>query len=350
MKTNMMKWSKLFALAVLYFSFAACNQSDDSVVYENPLQAYDNGIFMLNEGNFGTPNASVSFISNDLLTFQDNIFFVVNPTKVLGDVAQSMGFYNEKAYIVVNTSNKIEIVNRHSFATLGTITDGLALPRYVVALNGKIYVTNSSNNTVTVYDADTFAKLATIAINKTVEKIVAVNGKIYVMNASFGTGSEITVINPATNTVTATLQVGDGLNSIEAKGNTLYALSGADSASKLVKINTQNDQITGTVTFPATLVNARNMDIDGEVVYFTKGNGVYRMGINDTTVSDTSIFTVPDNDFSTFYGFAAINGKIYVSDAKGFVNKSAVTIYSSAGTVLSQKTTGIGTNGFYPNN
>ena len=349
MKWNSIKWSNILTLLLLYFAFASCSKSED-VVIETPLEAYDNGVFMLNEGNFMTPNASVSFLSNNFQDFQASIFPAVNPGKILGDVAQSMTLYGDKAFILINNSNKIEIVNRHTFASLGAITDGLSQPRYAAALNGKLYVTNAVSKNVTVYDTETFVKLATIPVNKTIEKVVAVNGKVYLQNAAYGSGNEITVIDAATNTISTTLTVVDGLNAIEAKGTQLYALCGNTTETKLYAINTANNQIVGTTTFPVSLANARNMDIDGEVVYFTKGNGVYRVGLNETTVSETPIFTVADNDFSTFYGFAAINGRIYVSDAKGFVARSQVTVFSTTGAILVQKETGIGTNGFYLNN
>ncbi len=349
MKWNSIKWSSVLTLLLLYFTFASCSKSED-IVIEAPLEAYDNGVFMLNEGNFMTPNASVSFLSNDFQDFQVSIFPAVNPGKELGDVAQSMVLYGDKAFIILNNSNKIEVVNRRTFASLGSITDGLKQPRYGAALNGKIYVTNAVSKNVTVYDAETFTKLATIPVNKIVEKIVAVNGKVYLQNAAFGSGNEITVIDAATNTISATVTVVDGLNSIEAKGTQLYALCGNASETKLYAINTATNQITTTTTFPVSLANARNMDIDGEVVYFTKGNGVYRVGLNETTISETPLFTVADNDFSTFYGFAAINGRIYVSDAKGFVARSQVTIFNATGAILVQKETEIGTNGFYLNN
>ncbi|UUC47269.1 YncE family protein [Flavobacterium cerinum] len=348
MKWNKMKWSSVIILLLLSLTFASCSKSEELVV-ETPLEAYDNGIFMLNEGNFMTPNASVSFLSNDFQDFQASIFSAVNPGKTLGDVAQSMTLYGDKAFILINNSNKIEVVNRHTFASLGTITDGLSQPRYSAVLNGKLYVTNAVSKAVTVYDAETFSKISTISLGVTVEKIVAVSGKVYVQNAAFGSGNTISVIDVNTNTVTP-LTLTDGVNSMEVKGTQLYVLCGNQNESVLYTINTANNQIAATKTFPASLSNARNMDIDGDVIYFTKGNGVYRMNSNNTVINETPVFTVADNDFSTFYGFAAINGRIYVSDAKGFVSRSSVTVYTNSGMVLVQKETGIGTNGFYLNN
>ncbi len=342
-----MKFKNLYlGLLTIALLFSSCN-SDDTID-EIPLGAYDNGVFILNEGNFGTPNATASFLSNDFGTSQNNIFGLVNPTKVLGDVAQSMSFYGDKAFIVVNNSNEIEVVNRHTFASLATITDHVGHPRYSVSANGKLFVTNDTSKDVAVYDVNSYAYITSIPVGKTVERIVAANGKLYVMNGSFGSGNEVTVINPVTNTVITTITVEEGINSLEEKNGAVYALCGNVDRSKLFKINTTSN--TATFIESTTLKDARNMDIEGDKIYYTKGIGVYAMNLNATSFNETPLFSVTDNSFSTLYGFGVINGKIYTSDANGFSQDGIVTVYSSTGTVLKTFIAGKGPNGFYSNN
>ncbi|RUT68910.1 hypothetical protein D0817_18575 [Flavobacterium cupreum] len=330
------------------FLFASCSSDDDTPEVEVPLGAYENGVFILNEGNFGNPNASVSYVSNDLTTFQNDIFKLVNPSIVLGDVAQSMTFSGDKAFIVVNNSNEVEVVNRYTFKSLATITAKLENPRYSVVLNDKLYVTNAISNAVTVYDAKTYAFIISIPLNKTAEKIIAANGKLYVTNGSFGSGNEVTVINTATNTVSKTIPVEDGVNSIEEKNGNVYVLCGNKTKSKLFKINTSTDVATSFES--TTLTNALNMDIEGDKIYYTKGTGVYAINLAATGFSDTALFSVKDNSWSTFYGFGVIDGKIYSGDANAFTSDGTVTVYSSTGAVLKTLTVGVGPNGFYSNN
>lgn len=328
------------------FLFASCSNDDDN--NDAPLGAYDNGVLILNEGNFGTPNASVSFVSNDLNTFQNDIFKLVNTPMVLGDVAQSMSFSNEKAFIVVNNSNEVEVVNRYTFKSLGTITEKLQNPRYSVVLNDKLYVTNSISKAVTVYDAKTFAYIASIPLNKTAERIVAANGKLYVTNAAYGSGTDVTVINPASNTVSKTITLANGINSIEEKNGSVYVLSGTSTKNTLSKINTSTDTAT---SFEATATkSALNMDIDGDKIYYTQATEVYAINLTATAFSDKALFSVKDSSWSTFYGFGVIDGKIYSGDANAFTSDGTVTVYSSTGTVLKTLTAGKGPNGFYSNN
>lgn len=343
-----MKFKNLYlGLIASAFLFASCS-SDDNTIIDTPLGAYDNGILILNEGNFGNPNASVSYISNDLMTSQNNIFSVVNPTKVLGDVAQSLSFSDDKAFIVINNSNEVEVVNRYTFASLGTITEKLENPRYSVVLNNKLYVTNAISNAITVYDATTYTYITSIPVGKTVEKIVVANNKLYVMNGAYSYGNEVTVISPSTNQVLTTITVEDGINSIEEKNGSVYVLCGNNTNSKLFKINTSTD--TATSIESTTIKDAANMDIDGSQIYYTQGGSVYTMPLSATTFSTTPLFTTTYVQYSTFYGFAVIDGKIYSGNANGFTADGIVTVYSNTGTVLKTLTVGIGPNGFYSNN
>ncbi len=239
-------------------------------------------------------------------------------------------------------------MNRYTFKSLATITENLKNPRYSVVLIGKIYVTNSSSKAVTVYDAKTFTYLHTIAIGKTAEKIITANGKLYVMNGVYGGGNTITVVNPQSDNTMSVITVENGVNSIEEKNGFVYALCGNSDRSKLFKIDTKTDTAT---SFESTVIKkALNMDIDGDRIYYTQGAGVYAMALNATTFSETPLFSVIDNSWSTFYGFNVIDGKIYSADANGFTAAGIVKIFSVTGTELKTVSVGIGPNSFYSNN
>ena len=333
----------IFASALL---LASCS-NDDATDNNVPLGAYDNGVLVLNEGNFGTPNASVSYISNDF-TVVNNIFGIENSDKKLGDVAQSLSFSDDKAFIVLNNSNVVEVVNRYTFKSIATITDQLKNPRYSVVLNNKLYVTNAKTKAVTVYDAKTYSYLETIVINKTSEKIITANGKLYVTNGAFGSGSNVTVINPSSNNAMSTIIVENGVNSIEEKSGFVYVLCGNSTKSKLFKINTTTD--TATSIESTTFTKALNMDIEGDKIYYTKGTGIYAMALNATTFNETPLFSVVDNNFSTLYGFSVIGNKIYTADANGFTAAGTAKVFSNTGTELKSVTVGLGPNSFYANN
>jgi hypothetical protein len=134
-----MIFKRVFMIAAVAVFFASCSKEDIETVTELPLGAYDNGVLILNQGNFGQDNSSISYLSNDFATFQNNAFLAVNPTKILGNTGQDIGFYNDLAFVVLNASNKIEIINRYTLEYVATIDSGLDNPRFIAFANGKGY-------------------------------------------------------------------------------------------------------------------------------------------------------------------------------------------------------------------
>src|SRR5689334_21519278 len=125
-----MKLHKLL-LTVIAGSFLFVSCSDDDSNPAAPASGeYANGVLILNQGNFGAGNSEVSFLSNDM-QMEHNIFSGVNPDLELGDTGQSIGFHGDLAYIVMNFSEKIEVVNRYTFQHVATISEGFINPRYI---------------------------------------------------------------------------------------------------------------------------------------------------------------------------------------------------------------------------
>lgn len=127
---NFKSFSKAI-LALIVLSVTSC-EKDTTTIHGK----FAKGVFIVNEGNFTNGNASVSFFDRDSLTVTNDIFDKING-RPLGDVAQSMNEFNEKYYIVVNNSSKVEIVNSSDFVSTGVI-NGFALPRYFLGINSTL--------------------------------------------------------------------------------------------------------------------------------------------------------------------------------------------------------------------
>lgn len=346
----------LFCGAVLITS---CSSDDEIIV--TPLGAYDDGVLILNQGGFGNGNASMSYLSDDLSVFQNNIFSVVNPTITLGDTAQDIGFYNEYAYVVLNGSNKIEIVNRYTMAYVATISTGLSNPRYIVFVNGKGYVSNwgnggsTSDDYIAVINLANNSLLAPIPVAEGPERMVVNNLKIYVAHGGgFGFGSTVSVIDTTNSSVTP-IAVGDVPNSLEIVNGNLYVLnggkpswSGAETAGSLSKINLSDNTVTGTLTFPAA-THPSNLDIENNDWYCTVDSDVFKVSLTATTLPTTPIFSTTDQGVYGVYSFAIRNNKIYVGDAVDYSSNGKVYVYSLTGDLVSDKTVGVIPAGFYFN-
>src|SRR5690349_18079729 len=113
----------LHSLTVVLFTFFSfLFTSFDKERNILPNSVYQSGLFIVNEGSFGTPNGEISFFDRTTKTITNKLFETVNNRPLGGDVVQSMLIYQDKAYIVCNNSNKVEVTDANTFTSSVTIT------------------------------------------------------------------------------------------------------------------------------------------------------------------------------------------------------------------------------------
>lgn len=346
----MKKVLKIVMVATLMLQISCRDDNNGGGVSQGD---FSDGFIISNEGNFGTPNASVDFMSNNLNEVSNGIYHGKNQEAV-GDVLQSIAFSNDNAYLVVNNSNKVIVADRYTMEKKAVITENIMQPRYMTVSNSKLFVTNSSFGSgekyVSVYNDDN-SFVTKINFNNTVERIFNVGDKVFVQHASFGSGNKYSFINPTDNTVQGTYSIPDGgaIQKSVAYEGFAYILAKGSTDSYVYKVNTDGE-IVHTYTISGT-TNAKNLDIEAGRIYYTVGNKIYRMSLDSTTSPSAPYIEVEDNSWSTFYGFEVIGNVIFVGDAKGFTESSVVTVYSATdASILKEFTAGRGVNGFYLNN
>ncbi|AZA75084.1 DUF5074 domain-containing protein [Chryseobacterium indoltheticum] len=336
---------------VLLFSISCTSEYEETI----PEITYQNGLLITNEGNFGSPNADVTFITKDLSLMQNDIYKANNNKENLGDVLQTMILNGDKAYLLLNNSNKIQIVDRYSFKKAGEITAQLNNPRYMAIANGNLYVSNDKYGGakfVNVYKLsdNSFVKKIDFASTSTVERVVEAGGNIFVQNASYGFGNTITKINTTTNAIEGTptpMPNGDITKTITYNSN-VYVIAQGTADSYIYQINPAGS-IVKTTTLTG-IANGTNLQIDGGRFYFTSSNKVYSMDMNATAAPTNPIITAVDGGANfTLYGFSVIDGRIFTSDVKGFTQPSEITVYTTGGTVISKFTAGMGATSVYKN-
>ena len=361
-----MNRSKLFlTLAIGSLFFVSCS-NDDDVTPEVPLGNYDNGVLVLNQGGFEHGDASVSYISSDFSTQQNDIFSIVNPTITLGDTGQDIGLNNDLAYIVLNVSNKIQIVNRYTMANVASITTGLNNPRFIAFANGKGFVTNwgdgknPNDDYVAVIDLNSNVIISTIPVLEGPERIIENGGKLYIaQTGGYGYGTKITVIDVATNKVTATIAVGDVPDSMQIEnGNLWVACAGnpsyvktplLQSAGSLVKVSLATNQVLNTYAYTDVTKSVSNLELVGNDAYYTSGSGIYKFALSGTALPETQLFSTLEQDVYGVYSFAINNNNVYVGDAGNYSNNGKVYVYSMTGTLNKTFSVGVVPAGFYFN-
>ncbi len=352
--------------ATAFFLFTGCNQDDGGPVFpENVAKpwAYENGILVLNQGNFGAGNASVSFISEDLAKVQNRIFGTVNEDDALGDTAQSIAFNGDVAYIVINGSQKIEVVDRYTFESIASIggpdQNDFLNPRYMAIANGKGYVTNWGDGTdpdddfVAVINLKNNTVESKIPVAEGPERLLVKDHFLYVaLLGGFNFNHSVVVIDATSNTVTDTITVTAGPNSLQLDADdNLWVMSGgkpaytdAETAGELNKIDTETNMITATFTFAPT-EHPGVLCYENDTLYYSVAGSIFKMDVSDMAIPLQAEFTG-----TNFYDMIVHEGKLYGTDAKDFASSGSLEIYDlSDNSLMDTKKVGINPGAVYFN-
>lgn len=313
----------LFVAICSILSFSACEKNDN-----NPNNTYRNGYFVLCEGSFGNNNCEISFIDNTGAVTEKA--FKAENSRALGDVAQSLTVIDDLVWLVINNSQKVEVLDATSFKSKKTITDErLTYPRYVTKLDeNRVLISNGSGTedaAVFVINSTTFEIENTIPIPASgPNHIVQHNNKIFTANSGGSSvDSTVTVIDAKSLTVEKTIVVGDmpmGLE-IDNNGNLLVLCKGAieydanwqkigATNAKIVKINTSTLEVQNAYTFSRPIKNYSSNLIRyaNNKLYLLDDDGVYSFE-NDFAAPQKIIET-------TGYGISITNNEfLWICDA-----------------------------------
>jgi YVTN family beta-propeller protein len=334
-----------FALIVLFL--VACRKDQPSPI-TTQFNNSSSGVFISNEGNFQFGNASVGFYNPNDQSYAKDLFKSAN-NRPLGDVCQSLYFFNNKIYITVNNSNKIEVVNPTTFSSIATIT-GFQSPRYFLPVSiQKAYVTDYNANAISVIDLNSNSLIKKIPCKGWTEELIASNGKVYVTNKN---SHSLYIIDPLNDLIIDSIQIGYGANSIQLdRFNRLWVLANGNAQNNELAsfslINTTNDSVVKTIYFNSTNEQPWRLKINGsaDTLYYLN-NGVYALPINATQLNNQPL--IPENK-RLFYGLGIdpFSNIIYVSDAIDYVQSGIIYRFQSNGQLINSFKAGIIPNDFY---
>jgi len=294
---------------------------------------YEDGFFVLNEGNFGFGNASVTFVSNDFTSIEQEVFKNVNGID-LGDTAQSMFMFENYAYILVNGSDKIEIANRYTMEHAVTIEDiALKNPRYMIENNRCGYVSiwgegpNPNDDAIVIINLDTNEVAQTIPIGFVPNKMLKLGNKLFVTLQGWypDINDKVAVIDLTNNTLIQEIVVGDYPDSLVSNNDFVYVLSGGkwgETGGKISKIDSNTLSVVQTLDF-ATDENPTNLLRNDDVFYYSLNGQIYKWdGISNTLPS------LGENGLDgNFYSTTLNNGFMYATDAGDFVSEGSLQVF-----------------------
>ncbi len=335
----------IIAIASIIISTLSCEKSDTPDI---PIPSSEvHNVYICNEGNFMYGNASLSLYNKEEKKVYNQIFYNTNNVP-LGDVLQSMNIIDNRAFLVVNNSGKIQVIDSDSHKYVATITD-LNSPRYIIDIDyNKAYVTDLYAPIIHIVDHKTYKKTGEIKVGRGTEAIVKHGDYAYVCSWSFS--NMLYKIDTKKDIVVDSLVVTKQPNSLVIdKYNNLWVLSdGGYSGSPygqeraaLSKINLSTFKIEHLHSFESDSQSPTKLtsDGEGENLFFINGSwgesiqngGVYKVSNLNSSKPTLSMLIPEDNRLFYGLGVDPDNSDIYISDAIDFQQKGVVFRYSSSG-------------------
>jgi hypothetical protein len=285
----------LVTLTVVIFS----NCSKETAVPDKPTSPDGKIVYILNEGNFQSGNASISHLNiTDDSEITLDYFNAVNGFK-LGDILQSMGENDDNYYIVVNNSAKIEVVDKVSFKYVMTITD-MGSPRYFLAINDTLaYVTDLFAGAIHQINPSNGSKYNDIEVDGWSEQMQQIGDEVFV--TLFG-ASAVGVVNVLTQSLVDNIALDlPPVKIFKDKFNKLWVMSSDfNGTTKLYKIDAESKSIENTWEFaPASTLFNLTIDPDGSYIYYASELYFDSIKINKLDVSFSGNELVPEEVFET---------------------------------------------------
>jgi YVTN family beta-propeller protein len=337
---------KTFLLAFAVASiFSACRKNN--VTPETPVLP---GIYVLNQGNGGKNNSTLSFYNLTTTVVTPNQFLVANGVG-LGDTGNDIQQYGSKLYITVNISSTVEVVDKTTAKTIKQLKffNGAVArqPRFVVFNKNKAFI-SSYDGTIAVLDTATLTVDKYITVGRNPEQMVISNGKLYVANSGgldyVNPDKTVSVIDLTTLTEIKKITV--ALNPVniaaDAYGD-VYVISYGTypSIPQLTIINNVTDVVRSSGDFDAGY--ATPLVVNGDLAYYISSANkvkVYNvktdLSVRDNFVTDGTVITTP-------FGITVniTTGELFITDALNYNSNGTLFAFDKNGKKEYSTTVGI---------
>jgi YVTN family beta-propeller protein len=328
----------------LFASVTGCVKDPVSALREVPVPSA-RGVYIINQGNFGRGNASLSYY--DLVSFHvyNDVFTAVNG-KNLGDVAQAMTIRGSTGYIVVNNSQKIEIIDIATNLSTGTISTGSgSSPGQMAFVNDTLaLVTDLYANALLVVDVTTRRVTGTIPVGANPAGVAIAGGKAYVSNSGFGSGRTVSVVSLQSLTMVRTVNVADNPGGVEItpSGAVYVVCTGSydftnpanDTPACIFVIDPASDVVTDSIFIGGHATDI-GIGIDG-IGYVPSSTEVFRV---DTRVDRVTGVFREGSYFAV--GVEVGSGDVYLADPKNYIQPGTVAVYAPNGQLRTQFDVGL---------
>lgn len=366
----------LFVVVALLLSiFSSCRDDEyvlptdfeimtpDSTINENLL-----GIYLLNEGNMGSNKSTIDFLDFKNNMYIRNFYTDRNPTvvKELGDVGNDIQVYGNRLYAVLNTSNKVEVLDARTGIRIGQVN--IPNCRYIKFYRGHAYVSSyvgpvgidpdAQLGAVFKVDTATLKIVTQVNVGYQPDELEVLGDYLYVANSGGYRGGSgkgtydytVSVVEMFAMKQIQKIPVDSNLHHIRKdKYNNLWVSSRGNYGNHPSRLhllerkdkNSREMVLTKTFNVPCS-----NMFIQGDSLYFYSSEKSKISGNEDVTssygivnvktkeiVSRNFITDGTERYIKVPYGISVnpYNGDIYITDAKNYLVSGTLHCYTRQG-------------------
>lgn len=333
---------RLFKLICVFTGIILISCKKDKIedLPNTPVDFFQNGVLVVNEGLFQQNNSSLSWV--DFTTDGVNgEIFEQKANRQLGDTGNDIGRYGSKIYVVVNVSSTIEVLDATSgnpVKQINMLSNGVPKqPRFAEFIDGKVFV-SCFDGYVDVIDTTSLEVIQRIPVGANPDGIHLANNRLYVANSGGlsypDVDSTLSVIDPFSMTEVSRVVVGKNPQRVisDVNGN-IYVITqtGLNTLnSQLVKVNPQTLEVNAIYNW---MVN-RMERIGTNLLLYISSSGNSSIQLFDPQ-SETIVNPnfIDAGLFTTFYGaqYDAARNQIYCFDAMSYVNSGYIRIFSANG-------------------
>ena len=322
----------LFVL-LLTVLVTGCRKDKPEPPDETPVEVGQRGVYITNEGNFQWGNASVSYFDPATGAATEDLYQPAN-SEALGDVLQQMVLHEGRAYLVLNNSGKVVVVDPRTFTRLATIT-GCPSPRALLPVSTtKAYVSDLSAGRLSVVDLVSNSITGSIPCGQWTEAMVRIGDEAFVTDQS---RPYVYVIDIATDQLVDSIAVARGGNSavVDADGLLWVACGGGSGTSPaLHRIDPDSHTVQATFPFPSGSDRPWQLTVNGDatMLHFLNEH-VYRMSITATQLPTSAFVAANGRNFYAL-GVDPNDGMVYVADAIDYVQRGVVLRHAADGSFI----------------
>lgn len=356
------KLIKSFTLCALLILLAQCTkenqattackntylQVNENTNYKAKPNHFAQSIFILNEGTFTYGNASISAYNANTKEVKNNIFRNVNGYN-LGDVVQSIQAKNDSLFLVVNNSQKIEIVHQNNFERIKTLS-GFSSPRYLAFKDNIALISDLYKKQINLINYATNCEIKQIETKGWTEQIFAIGNDFWTIERN-GIGikekfAHLLQINAEFEIVNRYLIPIEPNSVLLDKNNNFWILSNGQKskniAPQLIYFDTQSGNINKSFTFTDSNANPNNLCYNSadEILYFSKGSKIFRMNTSSNTLPSNEWFSSSAENIYHI-NFDKKNKEIYLCDAKDYVSNGKIFRYNLQAQLIDEFEVGV---------